>query len=115
VTVNPHWLRIDLPEWRAIDGPNVDWKAVLRADPCAYCGKPGGTVDHIVPRPARPPARPGGWWNYTGACERCNVKKGRLPFLLFLASRANPHWWHRVPLAQRRALWQRPRAADVPQ
>ncbi len=26
------------------------WLRLLRADPCAYCGGPGGTVDHVEPR-----------------------------------------------------------------
>lgn len=52
-----------------------EYKRVIRHDPCAYCGGDGGTVDHIVPRPA------GGarwdWENWTGACERCNRRKDR--------------------------------------
>lgn len=58
--------------------------AYLRLDPCAYCGGPGGTIDHIVPRVAggAPTA-----WNLTGACAACGVLKGRWPLLAFLLLR----------------------------
>lgn len=39
---------------------------------CAYCGKPAGTVDHIVP------ASRGGalsWLNAVAACTSCNNRK----------------------------------------
>lgn len=54
--------------------------AFLRCDPCAYCGGPGGAIDHIVP------GRGGthGADNLTGACQRCNEAKGRWPLLAFL-------------------------------
>jgi 5-methylcytosine-specific restriction endonuclease McrA len=52
--------------------------ALLRSDPCAYCGGPGGVVDHIVPR-----ALDGqdDWTNMTGACAQCNSYKGTQPLL----------------------------------
>lgn len=51
---------------------------VLEADVCAYCGGPGGVVDHIVPR------RAGGrdeWENFTSACNGCNSRKGPMSLL----------------------------------
>ncbi|MGE3404529.1 MAG: HNH endonuclease [Vicinamibacterales bacterium] len=61
------------------------WRAVLRRDPCAYCGGPAGTIDHI-----RPTGRGGrnGWQNETSACERCNNAKADRTLLLWLVSRA---------------------------
>jgi 5-methylcytosine-specific restriction endonuclease McrA len=48
--------------------------AVLARDnkTCAYCGKHGDTMDHVVPR-----ARGGRhvWENVVAACKRCNAKK----------------------------------------
>lgn len=40
---------------------------------CGYCGRPGGTIDHIVPQ-----SRGGGdtWTNTVLACGRCNNRKG---------------------------------------
>ena len=48
---------------------------VLKRDnhTCAYCGGPGDTMDHIVPKAL------GGkheWRNIVTACRRCNGKKG---------------------------------------
>lgn len=57
-------------------------EAVVRRDPCAYCGDPGGTLDHIVPLSA------GGdsdWTNLSGACARCNSSKGAKSLLQFLS------------------------------
>lgn len=60
------------------------WNRVLQADPCSYCGKEGGTVDHIVPR-----ARGGtnSWTNRTGACPRCNNSKSATSLLFHLLAR----------------------------
>jgi len=46
----------------------------LRADPCAYCGDPGGTIDHVKPKAL------GGSdsdMNLTGCCRRCNTRKDK--------------------------------------
>jgi hypothetical protein len=62
------------------------WDEVLRADPCAYCGQPGGTIDHIVPR-----SQDGADThdNLTGACRSCNISKSSLSLLFFLLWRAS--------------------------
>ena len=56
----------------------------LSLDPCAYCGGPGGTVDHVVP------LYHGGedtWENMAGACHDCNTRKGTKPLLRFMLVR----------------------------
>ena len=65
------------------------WKNLMRRDPCAYCGRRGGTVDHIVAklRKTIKPQPLQKWTNYTGACFECNVAKGSTSLLLFLLSR----------------------------
>lgn len=57
------------------------YKRALKMDPCAYCGAPGGSRDHIKPRSAG-----GGdsWQNLTGACHRCNAGKQSLSLLAAL-------------------------------
>jgi 5-methylcytosine-specific restriction endonuclease McrA len=76
---------------------------VVRADPCAYCGRlprktlepdtvtcaPLGTLDHIDPQSQRPRGLGGNhsWTNYAGACANCNQKKGSKSLLNFLAGR----------------------------
>lgn len=49
-------------------------KAVLRRDHnrCGYCGKPAGTIDHILPR-----SRGGQntWENLVACCRDCNNRK----------------------------------------
>ena len=58
-----------------------NYRKVLKADPCAYCGGQSDSIDHIVPI-----AEGGedGWENYTGACRRCNAVKQALPLLVAL-------------------------------
>jgi 5-methylcytosine-specific restriction endonuclease McrA len=65
------------------------WLRMLRADPCAYCGGPGGTVDHVEPRsrPARGIGSVHGWVNTVGACGPCNGRKSDRTLLLWLARR----------------------------
>lgn len=50
-------------------------RGILRRDRriCAYCSRPAGTVDHVVPR-----ARGGrsSWENLVACCSPCNVRKG---------------------------------------
>lgn len=65
----------------ATDGLNADimtpeWKAVILADPCVYCGGPASQMEHIQPR-----ARGGknGWTNIAPACMPCNTFKLERP------------------------------------
>jgi 5-methylcytosine-specific restriction endonuclease McrA len=70
------------------------WQAILRRDPCAYCGAPhAGTVDHIEPRcrEARGIGPVHGWINLTAACQRCNGAKRDTDLLLFLVRRQYGH------------------------
>ncbi len=41
------------------------WKAVLRNDPCAYCGRPATTIDHITPKSLRAAGEWPLWSDYT--------------------------------------------------
>ena len=67
------------------------WQALLRRDPCSYCGACGeaGTVDHVEPRSrsARGVGSVHGWINTVGACARCNGAKRDLALLAFLHRR----------------------------
>lgn len=68
------------------------WSRIMRADPCSYCGREAGTVDHVEPRRgARAPRGLGGanvWLNLVGACEACNSAKGSTSLLEFIGRRA---------------------------
>lgn len=66
-----------------INGSAKVYARRLRQDPCSYCGGEGGTVDHIEPYSRAG----GGAMNLTGACDRCNVDKGEMPMLLWMAER----------------------------
>jgi 5-methylcytosine-specific restriction endonuclease McrA len=59
-------------------------KLLVRADPCCYCGGPGGTIDHVVPK-----SRGGlnAWSNMAGACWLCNNEKKSVTLLDFLLLR----------------------------
>lgn len=59
-----------------------DYLEVLRQDPCAYCGKPGDHLDHIVPL-AR--GGEGDWTNLTSACRQCNQSKSARSLLSYLS------------------------------
>lgn len=61
--------------------PHVQIRDVMRRDPCAYCGEPSATLDHIVAQ-----VNGGGdtWENLTGACLRCNTRKSAHGLLWFL-------------------------------
>lgn len=60
------------------------WRAVIKHDPCSYCGGPGGHVDHIL---ARSQGGNGSVWNMAGACGSCNSSKHTVPLLAFLLLR----------------------------
>jgi ribosomal protein L27 len=58
----------------------INFRRVLRADPCAYCGQqPCSGVDHI--EPADRHSDRGDVDNWTGCCKRCNALKGVVPLL----------------------------------
>ena len=72
------------------------WLRIVRSEPCAYCGGPGGTVDHVEPQ-ARAPRGVGtahSWLNVVGACGPCNGAKRDRPLLRFL--------WIRQPTKAKR-------------
>jgi 5-methylcytosine-specific restriction endonuclease McrA len=54
---------------------------VLLADPCSYCGGPGGEIDHIDAWSLTADAS---WTNLTAACRTCNASKNATPLLRFL-------------------------------
>lgn len=63
------------------DPEAVPYIAAVACDPCAYCGGPADTLDHIVP------VSRGGtnvWYNLTAACRPCNSRKQAVPLLLAL-------------------------------
>lgn len=66
------------------------WMRVVRADPCSYCGRRAGTVDHVEPqsRPARGIGGAHSWVNYAAACAACNGRKSTTSLIMFLAVRA---------------------------
>lgn len=55
----------------------LEWKAVLRTDPCVFCGERGDIeFEHITPR------KRGGkndWTNIAAACKAHNTMKADLP------------------------------------
>ena len=64
-----------------VDDTTTEYLRILRGDICSYCGKPAGTVDHIVP------VANGGtndWDNLTSACSSCNSRKHDRSLLTFL-------------------------------
>lgn len=84
-----HPLGVGMPMGRTLreDGESHlgAWAAIIRDDPCTYCGRRGGTLDHIDPLVSA--AQRDVWMNYTAACEPCNRSKADTPLLEWLANR----------------------------
>jgi hypothetical protein len=62
----------------------IDYEAIIKNDPCVYCGGPAGEVEHVTPVVL------GGspeWDNLAGACRSCNASKHATPLLLYLLAR----------------------------
>lgn len=60
--------------------------AILKQDPCCFCGEPMEEIEHIEP-PARWDLRVPGWnqWtNLSAACQKCNGQKYEKSLLAFL-------------------------------
>lgn len=58
-----------------------DWCRLILNDPCAYCGGPSTSIDHVVPIDK---GGVHGASNLVGACERCNKSKSTESLLFFL-------------------------------
>lgn len=67
-----------------IDDAAVEYIAILQKDVCCYCGKPGGTIDHIV---AVTKDGTNDWNNLTAACLSCNSSKNNEGLIWFLFRR----------------------------
>lgn len=68
----------------------IAFAAIIRNDPCCYCGAPTEDIDHIVPicgYDRHASAFPNTWDNLTAACARCNRSKRAKPLLRFLLTR----------------------------
>lgn len=55
-----------------LDADSLAFEAILRDDPCAYCGRPMQQIDHVEP------VAHGGrnhWSNLAAACQPCNRAK----------------------------------------
>lgn len=68
-----------------------DWVAIIRLDPCSYCGRPTAlgslsTIDHVVPFSYRKFGVRGlkGWSNLAPACKKCNRERGDQGIVQFL-------------------------------
>ena len=97
---------------RDVHRRKITRKAVLARDSwtCQYCGtgKPGLTVDHVIPR-----SRGGQsvWENIVAACASCNRRKGdRLPHQINMHPRVkprmpNPHVFIRLASPTIPATW----------
>lgn len=87
---NPQGNRLNQRRRRALKRGyrlTADDRAYMRlliTDPCAYCGGPGGTIDHIEPLSI---TASGVWSNLTAACHSCNSGKNAKPILVYLLER----------------------------
>lgn len=76
-------MRPQPPQGRPASIEYVQYRRIVQRDPCSYCDGPGGTKDHITPKPSGgPPINTPE--NLTGACSGCNMAKANLGLLEFL-------------------------------
>jgi hypothetical protein len=61
-----------------------EYQALLRADPCVYCGQPSTAIDHIEPVVRGGSDR---WDNLAPICKVCNSSKRSKPLLAALLAR----------------------------
>lgn len=80
---NPHKVATySLPRRSApFDAVALAYCDLLQGDPCAYCGEPADTIDHIE---AVTRSRTSDWNNLAPACRRCNSRKGAKRLLRYL-------------------------------
>jgi len=64
-----------------VTGETAEYVAIIRNDPCVYCGAPCEHIDHIVPFADGGPTE---WDNLAPACARHNHQKSRKQLLFFL-------------------------------
>jgi 5-methylcytosine-specific restriction endonuclease McrA len=57
------------------------WAVEMRKLPCHYCGEPGGTVDHKIPRSKKGLTTPE---NCVPCCSPCNTFRRNMPYEEFL-------------------------------
>jgi hypothetical protein len=83
----------------------VPYTAILRKDPCVYCGEVAGTIDHIVPQGSGGPDTID---NLTAACRNCNLRKGSRPlwkFLIALQRHEAAEWARKANRMTRPVSW----------
>lgn len=72
---------------------------------CAYCGMPGSTIDHVMPRSR---GGPNSWENLVAACSPCNNRKAdRTPEEAGMRLRWHPYRPEPFAALQRR-VWAAP-------
>jgi len=85
-----HPLGVGMPSGSPLrqdgDSHREGWERIVRRDPCSYCDRLGGSVDHIIPKAARVKGIYV-WHNFAGACTNCNESKGDERMILWLARR----------------------------
>lgn len=66
----------------SLDAESEAYLSILKGDPCAHCGDPATSIDHIVPVSVGGEDR---WENFAAVCVPCNSSKNAVPLLLWLA------------------------------
>ena len=66
-----------------LDATALEYAAILRGDPCAYCGAPCAHIDHVEPLAGGGASE---WDNLTAACASCNASKKDKPLLIWMAT-----------------------------
>jgi 5-methylcytosine-specific restriction endonuclease McrA len=67
----------DFATVEAVRNEYSGWRRKMRRMPCFYCGEPGGTIDHILPKSEGGKMLPE---NSVPACSGCNIFRGNRDF-----------------------------------
>lgn len=92
IELNPEKHRALSAKRRALlkDSPDLDavadYMALIRRDPCVYCGSPTEHIDHIIPLADRGAHE---WQNLAPTCASCNTSKATQDVLTFMLRRAS--------------------------
>lgn len=98
-------LRLGVITEYVTKGMSGEYRKALRRDPCAYCGAPGGVLDHIecIGGSGRKRVTRGDLFNLTGSCAECNGVKRTSPLLHALVAIAIQRQMR--PLAELMGEW----------
>lgn len=85
---------------KGADADTIQFRIIVKRDPCFYCYRQSKTIEHIIPLSAWGENH---WTNMAGACHHCNSSKKITPLIIWLAKKNGMAGWYvnpRCPMAK---------------